>query len=48
MNKISARVYSGNIPLSAISLFNFNQQAAELVKSSGSEAQIKQALQNLI
>ena len=35
-----------NIPLSAGSLFNFNQQAADLVKSSGAETQIKQALQN--
>ena len=35
-----------NIPLSAGSLFNFNQQAADLVTSSGAEGQIKNALQN--
>ena len=34
------------IPLSAGSLFNFNEQAAALVKSSGAEALIKQALQS--
>ena len=34
------------IPISAGSLFNFNEQAAELVKSSGAEAIIKTALQS--
>ena len=33
------------IPISAGSLFNFNEQAATLVKSSGAEAAIKKALQ---
>jgi len=33
------------IPISASSLFNFNEQAATLVKSSGAEAVIKKALQ---
>ena len=34
------------IPISVGSLFNFNEQAAELVKSSGAEAIIKTALQS--
>lgn len=33
------------IPISAGSLFNFNEQTATLVKSSGAEAAIKEALQ---